>query len=172
MFDDGNLHPFLQWLGEFLDVKAPELKRPTVVAAIYGTFIKNVDEAKSFWASVARGGVEYDDTHPTTLLDACSKRSSPRSGRTSRPPICTKLAPMPGMRIAPEKASRQSGACTSQPSSIDCNDLSQRHHTTGGGIVGVRETAGAAMPRRFNPTMRALVRTTEGPRQIIRCRKC
>jgi|SRR6516225_6814663 hypothetical protein len=67
MFDDQNLHQFLCWLAELFATKVPELMRPTIVAAIYGSFLKT-DEAETFWTSVARGGVEYDDNHPATKL--------------------------------------------------------------------------------------------------------
>jgi hypothetical protein len=45
----------------------------TVVAAMYGTFTKNEKEAQKFWGQVARGGVEYEDDAPATVLDAWLK---------------------------------------------------------------------------------------------------
>jgi hypothetical protein len=33
----------------------------------------NEKEAQKFWGQVARGGVEYDDTAPATILDAWLK---------------------------------------------------------------------------------------------------
>jgi hypothetical protein len=70
LFSDKNIHPFLKWLsGELFNIKTPELARKAIVAAIYGTFVANETEAKKFWLSVARGGVEFDETAPATALD-------------------------------------------------------------------------------------------------------
>ncbi len=54
-------------------IKTPELRRQTIVAAMYGTFEKNEAEARKFWQEVSRGGVEFEDNHPTTVLDAFLK---------------------------------------------------------------------------------------------------
>ena len=54
-------------------IKTPELRRQTIVAAMYGTFDKNEAEARKFWMEVSRGGVEFEDNHPTTVLDAFLK---------------------------------------------------------------------------------------------------
>jgi hypothetical protein len=54
-------------------IKTPELRRQTIVAAMYGTLEKNEEEARKFWREVSRGGVEYEDQHPTTVLDAFLK---------------------------------------------------------------------------------------------------
>lgn len=54
-------------------IKTPELRRHTIVAAMFGTFEKNEDEARKFWREVSRGCVEYEDQHPTTVLDAILK---------------------------------------------------------------------------------------------------
>lgn len=69
-----NLHPFIQWIGELFTIKTPELKRVPIVAAMYTTFDANEDDAKKFWHDVARGGREYEDSHPTTVLDAWLKK--------------------------------------------------------------------------------------------------
>jgi hypothetical protein len=73
LFGETGLHGFVRWVGELITIKTPELKRPTIVAAMFGTFSKNESEARKFWAEVARGGVEYEDNHPTTVLDAWLK---------------------------------------------------------------------------------------------------
>jgi hypothetical protein len=54
-------------------IKTPELKRQTIVSAMYGTFEKNEAEARPFWMEVSRGGMEYEDSHPTSVLDAFLK---------------------------------------------------------------------------------------------------
>jgi hypothetical protein len=69
LFFDTDLHGFLCWLGDLLSVKTPELKPIQVIAALYATFSKNETEAKAFWNSVARGGVEFEDNAPATVLD-------------------------------------------------------------------------------------------------------
>jgi hypothetical protein len=73
LFGEQALHGFLCWLGELFSIKTPELKRMTVVAAMYGTFTKNEKETQKFWGQVARGGVEYEDDAPATVLDAWLK---------------------------------------------------------------------------------------------------
>jgi hypothetical protein len=73
LFGEQGLHGFLCWLGELFSIKTPELKRVTIVAAMYGTCIANEKEAQKFWGQVARGGVEYEDTAPATVLDAWLK---------------------------------------------------------------------------------------------------
>ena len=60
-------------MGDIFTIKTPELKRQTIVAAMYGTFDKNEAEARKFWQEVSRGGVEFEDNHPTTVLDAFLK---------------------------------------------------------------------------------------------------
>lgn len=69
LFATPALHGFVVWLGGLLGIKTPELMRIPVVAAMYGTFAKNELEAKSFWGDVARGGVEFEDSAPPTVLD-------------------------------------------------------------------------------------------------------
>ena len=66
LFGDANLPPFVHWLGELFTIKTPELKRQPIVAAMFGTFVKNETEARKFWADVARGGTEFDDSAPAT----------------------------------------------------------------------------------------------------------
>jgi hypothetical protein len=53
--------------------KTRELERARVVAAMYGTFLKNEDDARTFWSTVARGGVEFEENHPATVLDSWLK---------------------------------------------------------------------------------------------------
>ena len=73
LFGKTSLHSFIKWIGEVFSVKTPELRRTTIVAAMYGTFDKNEAEARKFWMEVSRGGVEYEDNHPTTVLDTFLK---------------------------------------------------------------------------------------------------
>jgi hypothetical protein len=74
LFGKTGLHNFIRWVGEdIFTIKTPELKRQTIVAAMYGTFEKNELEARKFWKEVGRGGVEFDDNHPTTVLDGFLK---------------------------------------------------------------------------------------------------
>jgi hypothetical protein len=73
LFGHQDLHPFIKWVGEVFSIKTPELRRQTIVAAMYATFEKNEAEAKKFWLEVSRGGVEFEENHPTTVLDAFLK---------------------------------------------------------------------------------------------------
>jgi hypothetical protein len=62
------VHSFIQWIGEIFSIKTPEMKRLQVVSAMYATFIANEKEARKFWDMVARGGVDYEESHPATVL--------------------------------------------------------------------------------------------------------
>lgn len=73
LFNELGVHPFLLWLSDVFSVKTPEMKKTQIVAAMYATFIKNETEARKFWDQVARGGVEYEDNAPATILDAWLK---------------------------------------------------------------------------------------------------
>ena len=73
LFGEQGLHGFLCWLGDLFSIKTPELKRVPIVAGMYGTTIANEKEAQKFWGQVARGGVEYEDNAPATVLDAWLK---------------------------------------------------------------------------------------------------
>lgn len=73
LFHNEHLHPYLAWLNDLFSIKTPELKRVPVVAAMYGTFLKNGEEARKFWAEVSRGGKEYEDNAASTVLDSWLK---------------------------------------------------------------------------------------------------
>jgi hypothetical protein len=73
LFGKTALHDFIKWVGDVFSIKTPELRRQTIVAAMYGTFEKNETEARKFWMEVSRGGVEFEDNHPTTVLDTFLK---------------------------------------------------------------------------------------------------
>lgn len=69
LFFEGELHSFIRWTGDTLNMKTPELKRAPVTAAMYGTFRHAEEQAREFWAEVARGGSQFEDSAPTTTLD-------------------------------------------------------------------------------------------------------
>ena len=79
-FGEPGLHGFIRWVGELFTIKTPELRRQTIVAAMYGTFTKNEAEARKFWAEVARGGEEYTENAPSTILDAWLKAMAEKRG--------------------------------------------------------------------------------------------
>ena len=66
-------HSALRWFGDTITMKTPEMARIPVCAAMHATFEVNEAAAREFWSSVARGGVEFDETSPTTVLDAWLK---------------------------------------------------------------------------------------------------
>ena len=74
------LHEFIRWVGELFSVKTPELRRQTIVAAMYGTWVKNEREARKFWTEVARGGEEFAENAPSTTLDAWLKAMVEKRG--------------------------------------------------------------------------------------------
>lgn len=68
LFGEKGLHSFIQWVGDVFTIKTPELRKAPIVSAMYATFIIFEEEAKNFWELVAKGGKEFDDQHPTTVL--------------------------------------------------------------------------------------------------------
>ena len=62
-------YDFLLWLCGLIDMKTPEFKRTEVIAAMYATDLASQDDSRAFWQEVARGGREYEDQHPATVLD-------------------------------------------------------------------------------------------------------
>ena len=79
-FGEPGLHGFIRFVGELFTIKTPELRRQTIVAAMYGTFTKNEPEARKFFAEVARGGEEYTENAPSTILDAWLKAMAEKRG--------------------------------------------------------------------------------------------
>jgi len=69
LFRETGLHEYVRWIGTVFTVKTPELKRAQIVAAMYATFHVNHGDARTFWDTVARGGVQYEDNAPATVLD-------------------------------------------------------------------------------------------------------
>jgi hypothetical protein len=69
LFDKPQYHPFVKWMGELHTVKTPEMRVIAVAAAMYSTFEVNPDQARTFWQQVSRGGVEFEDDAPATILD-------------------------------------------------------------------------------------------------------
>lgn len=63
------LYEYLLWLNELYTIKTPELRKPQIAAAMYATYMKDPVAARKFWADVARGGVEFEQNAPATVLD-------------------------------------------------------------------------------------------------------
>jgi len=78
IFAETALHGFVRFVGDLLDVKTPELRRAPVIAAMHATWLTNELQARSFWSQVARGGVEFEDEAPSTVLDCWLKQ--PKTG--------------------------------------------------------------------------------------------
>ena len=79
-FGEPGLLEFIRWVGELFSVKTPELRRQTIVAAMYGTWVKNEREARKFLAEVARGGEEFAENAPSTVLDVWLKAMVEKRG--------------------------------------------------------------------------------------------
>jgi len=73
LFQEQGLWPFLHWLGEVFTIKTPEMKRVQVVSAMHATFNASETESRTFWAAVARGGNEFEENAPATILDSWLK---------------------------------------------------------------------------------------------------
>ena len=70
LMNETGLHSFIRWLGEV--VRASRLPNSAGLRSyrrcMRRTF-RTKSAARMFWDQVARGGVEYEDNHPTTVLD-------------------------------------------------------------------------------------------------------
>jgi hypothetical protein len=74
MLNDETYHPFIQWAGTLLSpLKTREMMRPPILAAMYATYETDSEPARDFWGDTARGGKEFDDKHPSTVLDGWLK---------------------------------------------------------------------------------------------------
>jgi hypothetical protein len=69
LFHDPLYIEYLVWVGHVLSGKTRELQKAPVLAAIYATYDRDPEEAKAWWQQVARGGEEFDDKAPSTVLD-------------------------------------------------------------------------------------------------------
>ena len=76
---------FLHWLDSVIGMKTPELVSKPVVAAMFATYEANKESAKDFWHLVSREGVEFEDNHPTTVLDAWLVKAKAPSLRKIKP---------------------------------------------------------------------------------------
>lgn len=68
LFERKQDYGFIKWLGELLTSKTSEMKKASLVAAMYSTYLANELKAKEFWTWVAKGG-DFEQDHPTTMLD-------------------------------------------------------------------------------------------------------
>jgi len=84
LFGEIGLHTFVQWIGEVFSIKTPELRRKQIVSGMYQTWISNEAEAKRFWEQVARGGKDFEEQHPTTVLSQWYVRAREKDGRNGR----------------------------------------------------------------------------------------
>jgi hypothetical protein len=72
LFSDEEIYPFLLWLGQIFAERGAnrEMFKIHVMAAMYGCFIANETEARTFWAEVADGGADFNEAAPSTLLSS------------------------------------------------------------------------------------------------------
>lgn len=69
MLHNTKYHPFILWFCELFNKhKTGELKATTIIASIFATFHQNEPAAKAFWHDVARGGDEFNEEAPETVL--------------------------------------------------------------------------------------------------------
>jgi hypothetical protein len=73
LFHDSDYHDFLLWVAGIFSVKTPEMRRQTVLSAMWGTVDLAEQDARDFWDEVARGGNPSNDDAPSSKLDAWLK---------------------------------------------------------------------------------------------------
>ena len=64
-------HPFIKWAGQIITVKTPELKKTSVLAAMYATFmVKDAETmAREFWDIAAKADESDDNGNAAQVLD-------------------------------------------------------------------------------------------------------
>lgn len=67
-FKDHGLYPMIQWLNELLVGRCSEMKVPSVIAAVVGTYMVNESSARDFWNGVVNLADGADDSSPPALL--------------------------------------------------------------------------------------------------------
>src|SRR5262249_25945259 len=112
-FGEPGLHGFIRWVGELFTIKTPELRRQTIVAAMYGTFTKNEAEARKFWAEVARGGEEYAENAPSTILDAWLKAMAEKRGAKTevKPARLSRASKTTRRRACTQQMNKRANGC-------------------------------------------------------------
>lgn len=88
LFHQPEYAPFIVWMGNVLTMKTPELKKAAVVGAIYATWERDPQAAKDFWHEVSRGGQEFAEKAPTTVLDQWLQDAD-ISAKKKRPKVFT-----------------------------------------------------------------------------------
>lgn len=69
LFNQRSLHPFLLWVAKVIEEEdAKEFKNLGIMAAMYGSYAVNPDNADEFWRHVAKGGVTLADDAPVRRL--------------------------------------------------------------------------------------------------------
>jgi hypothetical protein len=81
IFDEIALHGFVRSAGNTLGPKTPEMNKPVVTAAMYATSTKSEAAAAAFWTQVARGGEEYNETAPATVLSDWLQKADKPNGK-------------------------------------------------------------------------------------------
>lgn len=86
-FFEVKYHKFLLWMHRVLNLKTPELLKPSVLAAMYGTYLRSESGSQEFWHHVAKADLP-DDSDPRTFLSAEMVRlKEDRSGSKMPPPV-------------------------------------------------------------------------------------
>jgi hypothetical protein len=80
LLDQTAYHPFIQWTGTVFSIKTPELRSPAVIGAMYSIWDVNEVDCKLFWEQTARGGSEFEEEDPTTVLDEWLKIAKTKEG--------------------------------------------------------------------------------------------
>jgi hypothetical protein len=62
-------HPFIIWAGQVISVKTPELKKVSVLAAMYATFSVDETEGRAFWDTAAKADESDDNGNAAQVLD-------------------------------------------------------------------------------------------------------
>lgn len=69
LFHHDEYTPFVVWIGHVLTIKTREMRQAPVLAAAFATFDRDPDAAREFWRQVSRGGEEFAEKAPSSVLD-------------------------------------------------------------------------------------------------------
>lgn len=59
---------FILWIGSLIGPKQPEMKKASLVSAMYSSWIADRKDAENFWKEVASGAQDLDEDHPAYVL--------------------------------------------------------------------------------------------------------
>lgn len=78
IFNRPALYGFINYVGDTVGMKQPEMKKEQIIAAMYATHCINEIASREFWNIVSRGGDELNPDHPASVLSCWLQQAKSR----------------------------------------------------------------------------------------------